>query len=357
MHKIRTALFVSAAVLLGSCTKPQGEEHGTAIGFSTSTVSQVEDTKSNPTGGVPTTDKNLKDNSFGVYGMYSVTDGGKGTNVFDFSSPVEVKYTTDIISNQTNWTYTFSGSQYSAKKNWKRNMYYRFRAYHPYDKATLLQSSSSADGIDIEYSILDDSYDLLLASATRHTAGGNYGTVQMAFKHALCALKFKIAFQNTVTPSNYTDSIIHFYIKGLNAYGHLSYTGFGKDEVFDWSGTFNSHDKLYEWHGKKEFGVNGAVVNESEKVKPTDILGPNEYFFAIPQTCSNEANGLTYIHLFTQKSGGDKDEIDHTVNLPQLKWEAGKIYTYTLLVNKSDIEVSVTIEPWLTKQVPVDIYL
>lgn len=351
MHRIRTALFVSAAVLLGSCTKPQGEEHGTAIGFSTSTVSQVEGTKSNHTGGVPTTDKNLKGNSFGVYGMYSVTEGGKGTNVFDFSSPVEVKYTTDIISNQTNWTYTFSGSQYSEKKNWKRNMYYRFRAYHPYDKATLLQSSSSADGIDIEYRVLDDNYDLLLASATRYPAKDKegYGTVQMEFKHALCALKFKIAFQNTVTPSEYTDNIIHFYIKGLNAYGHLSYTGFGKDEAFNWSGTFNSHDKLYEWTGDELFGVKGHK-------DPTDILGKDKYFFAIPQTCSDPANGQkTSIHLFT-KNGGD-NEIDHTVNLQPLKWEAGKIYTYTLLVNKSDIEVSVTIEPWLTKQVPVDIYL
>lgn len=352
MHKIRTALFVSAAVLLGSCTKPQGEEHGTAIGFSTSTVSQVEGTKANHTG-ESTTDATLKNKPFGVYGMYSVTDGGKGTNVFDFSSPVEVRYTTDIINNETNWTYTFSGSQYSKKKYWKRNMYYRFRAYHPYD-ATLLQSSSSADGIDIEYRILDDSYDLLLASAKRYPANDGYDNrVQLEFKHALCALKFKIAFNETVTPADYTDNIIHFYIKGLNAYGHLNYTGFGKDEAFNWSGTFNSQDKLYEWHGNKEFGV-----NESEKVKPTDILEPNEYFFAIPQTCSDPANGQkTYIHLFTKKSGGDKDEIDHTVDLPPLKWEAGKIYTYTLLVNKSDIEVSVTIEPWLTKQVPVDIYL
>ena len=348
MHNIRTALFVSAAVLLGSCTKPQGEEHGTAIGFSTSTVSQVEGTKSNPTGGVPTTDKNLNENSFGVYGMYSVTDGGKGTNVFDFSSPVEVKYTTDIISNQTNWTYTFSGSQYSKKKYWKRNMYYRFRAYHPYN-ATILQSSSSADGIDIEYRILDDSYDLLLASAKRYPANDGYGRVQMEFKHALCALKFKIAFNTTVTHSEYTDKIIHFYIKGLNAYGHLNYTGFGKDEAFNWSGIFNSQDKLYEWTGEKEFGVKGHK-------DPTDILGPDKYFFAIPQTCSDPANGQkTSIHLFT-KNGGD-NEIDHTVQLPQLEWKAGKIYTYTLLVNKSDIEVSVTIEPWLTKQVPVDIYL
>lgn len=347
MHKIRTALFVSAAVLLGSCTKPQGEEHGTAIGFSTSTVSQVEGTKSNHTG-ESTTTATLKKKPFGVYGMYSVTDGGKGTNVFDFSSPVEVRYTTDIISNETNWTYTFSGSQYSAKKNWKRNMYYRFRAYHPYD-ATLLQSSSSADGIDIEYRVLDDSYDLLLASAKRYPANDGYGRVQMEFKHALCALKFKIAFKETVTPSDYTDNIIHFYIKGLNAYGHLSYTGFGKDEAFNWQGTFNSHDKLYEWTGNKTFGVKGTAV-------PTDILESNQYFFAIPQTCSNEANGPTSIHLYTRKSGGD-NEIDHTVNLQPLKWEAGKIYTYTLLVNKSDIEVSVTIEPWLTKQVPVDIYL
>ena len=348
MHRIRTALFVSAAVLLGSCTKPQGEEHGTAIGFSTRTVSQVEGTKSNHTG-ESTTTATLKNKPFGVYGMYSVTDGGKGTNVFDFSSPVEVRYTTDIISNQTNWTYTFSGSQYHEKKYWKRNMYYRFRAYHPYD-ATLLQSSSSADGIDIEYRVLDDSYDLLLASAKRYPANDGYGRVQMEFKHALCALKFKIAFKETVTPATYTDNIIHFYIKGLNAYGHLNYTGFGKDEVFDWSGTFNSQDKLYEWTGDKTFGVKGPV-------EPTDILDSNEYFFAIPQTCSDPANGLTYIHLFTRKSGGDKDEIDHTVNLQPLKWEAGKIYTYTLLVNKSDIEVSVTIEPWLTKQVPVDIYL
>lgn len=338
MHKIRTALFVSAAVLLGSCTKPQGEEHGTAIGFSTSTVSQVEGTKSNPT-----TNETLTKKPFGVYGMYSVTDGGKGTNVFDFSSPVEVRYETN------NWTYTFSGSQYHEKKYWKRNMYYRFRAYHPYD-ATILQSSSSADGIDIEYRILDDNYDLLLASATRYPAKDNYDPVQMEFKHALCALKFKIAFNETVTPSDYTDNIIHFYIKGLNAYGHLSYTGFGEKESFNWQGTFNSHDKLYEWTGDKEFGVKGHK-------DPTDILEPNEYFFAIPQTCSDPANGQkTYIHLFTKKSGGD-NEIDHTVNLPRLKWEAGKIYTYTLLVNKSDIEVSVTIEPWLTKQVPVDIYL
>ena len=347
MHRIRTVLFVSAAVLLGSCTKPQGEEHGTAIGFSTRTVSQVEGTKSNHTG-ESTTTATLQNKPFGVYGMYSVTDGGKGTNVFDFSSPVEVRYTTEGSSTEKNWTYTFSGSQYSAKKYWKRNMYYRFRAYHPYD-ATLLQSSSSADGIDIEYRVLDDSYDLLLASAKRYPANDGYGRVQMEFKHALCALKFKIAFKETVTPSTYTDNIIHFYIKGLNAYGHLNYTGFGKDEVFDWSGTFNSQDKLYEWTGDKTFGVKGPV-------EPTDILDSNEYFFAIPQTCSDPANGPTSIHLYTRKSGGD-NEIDHTVNLKPLKWEAGKIYTYTLLVNKSDIEVSVTIEPWLTKQVPVDIYL
>ena len=341
MHKIRTALFVSAAVLLGSCTKPQGEEHGTAIGFSTSTVSQVEGTKSNHTG-ESTTTATLQNKPFGVYGMYSVTDGGKGTNVFDFSSPVEVRYETN------NWTYTFSGSQYPDKKYWKRNMYYRFRAYHPYD-ATLLQSSSSADGIDIEYRVLDDSYDLLLASAKRYPANDGYDRVQMVFNHALCALKFKIAFKETVTPSDYTDNIIHFYIKGLNAYGHLNYTGFGKDEAFDWSGTFNSQDKLYEWTGDKTFGVKGTVA-------PRDILESDQYFFAIPQTCSDPANGPTSIHLYTRKSGGD-NEIDHTVNLPPLKWEAGKIYTYTLLVNKSDIEVSVTIEPWLTKQVPVDIYL
>lgn len=347
MHRIRTVLFVSAAVLLGSCTKPQGEEHGTAIGFSTRTVSQVEGTKSNHTG-ESTTTATLQNKPFGVYGMYSVTDGGKGTNVFDFSSPVEVRYTTEGSSTEKNWTYTFSGSQYSAKKYWKRNMYYRFRAYHPYD-ATLLQSSSSADGIDIEYRVLDDSYDLLLASAKRYPANDGYGRVQMEFNHALCALKFKIAFKETVTPSDYTDNIIHFYIKGLNAYGHLNYTGFGKDEVFDWSGTFNSQDKLYEWTGDKTFGVKGTVA-------PTDILESNEYFFAIPQTCSDPANGPTSIHLYTRKSGGD-NEIDHTVNLQPLKWEAGKIYTYTLLVNKSDIEVSVTIEPWLTKQVPVDIYL
>ena len=347
MHRIRTVLFVSAAVLLGSCTKPQSEEHGAAIGFSTSTVSQVEGTKANHTG-ESTTTATLKNKSFGVYGMYSVTDGGKGTNVFDFSSPVEVRYTTEGSSTEKNWTYTFSGSQYSAKKNWKRNMYYRFRAYHPYD-ATLLQSSSSADGIDIEYRILDDSYDLLLASAKRYPANDGYGRVQMEFHHALCALKFKIAFKETVTPSTYTDNIIHFYIKGLNAYGHLNHTGFGTDETFNWQGTFNSQDKLYEWTGDKTFGVKGPV-------EPTDILESNEYFFAIPQTCSDPANGPTSIHLFTKKSGGD-NEIDHTVNLQPLKWEAGKIYTYTLLVNKSDIEVSVTIEPWLTKQVPVDIYL
>ncbi|HBH21572.1 MAG TPA: hypothetical protein DDX33_06400 [Rikenellaceae bacterium] len=346
-HSWLTTLMI-AAVLFDSCTKHEDNSQGQAIGFSASTVAQAESVKATSIG-TPTTDATLKSQSFGIYGLYSTADGGTGANVFDYSAPVEVKYTTDKITNNTCWTYTFDGALYTEKKYWKRNMYYRFRAYHPYS-ANVLQAASTADGLDIEYRVMTDQYDLLVASAKSYPANEGYERVTMTFNHALCALKFKIAFKETVTPPTYTDNIVHFYITGLDAYGHLDYEGFGDDEVLTWEGKFNSRDRVYEWTGSKQFGV------KTGNYEPIYLMDEQECFFAIPQKCSDPSKGPTSIHLFTQKSGGT-DGIDHTVNLEPLEWKAGMIYTYTLLVNKSDIEVSVSIEPWLTKQVPIDIYL
>lgn len=331
-----------------SCRKSGPETSGLALDFSSAVNPSVEGQLQSRSGiGTPTTSSNLTDKAFGVYGMYAVSENGEGTNVFDLNSPTEVRYALDLVHNKTRWTYTFSGSYYSEKKMWQRNMYYRFRAYHPYE-AQVLQSASDANNLNVEYRVREDSYDLLVASKRRYPASEGYNEVPMEFKHALCALRFKVGFNSDVTPVTYTDNLRSFYLTGLNAAGVMTYSGYPGDTVIpeqmSWSGIYNNVDELYSWTGRKEFGVKGAV-------EPVNVFD-DKMLFAIPQTCSG-TDGPTSVHFFTDNGGAN----DHTVNLPALKWEAGKIYTYTLLISKSDISASVDIEPWTVKQVPVDIYL
>lgn len=346
-NRYLAALLLTLAVGI-SCRKSPDQVPGQTLDFATEVNPAVEGLVQSRAGiGTPTTSSNLKDKAFGVYGLYAVSENGEGTNVFDLKSPTEVRYAYDIVSKITRWTYTFSGSYYNAKKMWQRNMYYRFRAYHPYE-ADVLQSASDADNLNIEYRVREDSYDLLVASKRRYPASEGYNEVPMEFKHALCALRFKVGFNSDVTPVTYTDNLKSFCLMGLNAAGLMSYTGYQGDatvpEELSWSGIYNNVDELYSWTGNKEFGVKG-------RVEPVSVFDTN-MLFAIPQTCSG-ADGPTSVHFFTDNGGVN----DHTVDLPTLKWEPGKIYTYTLLISKSDITASVDIEPWTVKQIPIDIYL
>ena len=331
MNRFRLLTFsIIMLVMMSGCDKSHPESIPLAFSATPKTSESVMDTKA----GWTTIGKDdLTKYSFGIFGGYSATEGGTLTNLFDDDKAVKVSY-----------NYNTSSWEYSPVKNWRRNSHYRFRAYCPYE-AEVLPSTSDADNISIKYRIIDHQYDLLVAFAHRcpATDSEGYETVNMPFQHALSGLRFQVVFDESVSDGQ-TDRITGFHLKGLRSAGTLLYsyeTGKPLNPELSWSAEyFDSTYEYYKWTGSTEFG----------KDTPANIFPDNNgVVFAIPQTIEE---GKTSVH-FTTANGA----MDHTATLPEITWEPGKIYTYTLKVLKSSVEVNVGIKDWDEVQSSVEVYL
>lgn len=339
-----------AVIILGACQKEHAEEvpmdfsASQTVAAEASTAARQNQSRTTAAGqatpatraGWTTINKNnLTSFSFGIFGGYSATEGGTLTNLFDDDKAVKV------FHDGKNWKYY---NDENDVKYWRRNSHYRFRAYCPYEAEVL--PSTSADNIYIEYRIIDHQYDLLVAFAHRcpATDSEGYETVNMAFQHALSGLRFQVVFDKSV-PDGQTDQIISFHLKGLRSAGTLTYSHEAGEPLkpsLSWStnNSFDSSYEYYKWTGSTEFG----------KGTPVNIFHDNNgVVFAIPQTIED---GMTSVH-FTTANG----DMDHTATLPPITWEPGKIYTYTLKVLKSSVEVNVGIKDWDEVQSSVEVYL
>lgn len=334
-------LAVFSSVLIGCERIDHVEEKGEVMSFEATYA----DTKGFGDNIIENTDLKQDGNSFGIYGCYSPAAGGTNiTNVFDGDNAVKVTY----YAEDSKWSYYKDDE--SKTKYWKRNENYRFRAFYPYN-AAVLESASSVDEIIINYKIVEHDSDLLVAFATRCPAKDTDGfsPVKLTFKHALAALRFKIIFAEN-TPAGYTDNLTEFWMTGLHPAENLTYSHSGDrlTPTMTWSSSyFDSETRYYEWSGSKPFGREGDTG-----VQPVDIFDGDGLAFVIPQECSS-SKGKTVFFFKTEKGGSTI----HTAELANITWEPGKIYTYTLYVNKSGINVNVSIKDWEVKQSNVDIYL
>lgn len=334
--------LISSLLLAISCTKQDKPGSGFALTFEAKAVDAAFSGKAGAGEGViQTTDSNLKDLPFGVFGVYSDVAGDENcTNVFLSSAAQQVSWNTD------KWTY-------NPLQYWKLNKFYRFRAYHPFSgSAFSINAMSDVDDIFIEYAINAGKEDLLVGFQTVESTASNIkNKVKFAFKHALCALEFKIAFKNVDSiEAGYTDNLTSFHLSGLIPTGTLQYThedGNYLSDVIKWDATYFDDGKYYEWTGSKQF----PKYNGNNAIRVFD--GNDGLVFCIPQTCSPADTKQTTVNFKTQKAGNAV----HSAPLPKMQWEPGKVYSYTLLVNKSDLEISVTIKDWDEIQANEDLFL
>ena len=333
--------LISLLLLAISCTKQ--DKTGYSLSFDAKAVDASFVGKAGAGEGViQTTDSNLKDLPFGVFGGYSDVAGDENfTNVFLSSAAQKVSWNTD------KWTY-------DPLQYWKLNKFYRFRAYHPYSgSAFSINAMSDVDDIFIEYAINAGKEDLLVGFQTVESTASNIkNKVKFAFKHALCALEFKIAFKNdSFIEEDYTDNLTSFHLSGLIPTGTLQYThedGNNLSEVIKWHATYFDDGEYYEWTGSKLFPkYNDTGTNA------TTVFDGNGLVFCIPQTCSPAETKQTIVYFKTEKAG----DAVHSAPLPKMQWEPGKVYSYTLLINKSDLEISVTIKDWDEIQANEDLFL
>lgn len=326
-----------------SCRKTDVDEGVVALSFNARAQDIEQEVKAGAGDGiVKTEDEQLKDNPFGVYGVWNDTEKSiGGNNVFLQSTAQKVTYN----SGTSEW-------EYSPVQYWKLNKFYRFRAYHPYSGDSFtVNPSSSTDNILIEYNIIPGKEDLLVGFAAVEAKVANIKEeVKFEFQHALCGLQFKIALKDVEEISDTDkDSITEFHIEGLIPTGTLRYTYDPSNvhlPVIDWIATYYDSGSYFNWTGNKKF----VKYNGSNAIDIFD--GASNMVFCIPQTCSSSL-GATTIH-FKTLSGGDAE---NSAELPTLAWEPGKIYTYILLVNKSDLEIKVSIKDWKEIQSSEDVYL
>ena len=332
--------YIALLLFVLSCTKQDKPATGIALTFEAKAEDASLAGKAGAGEGVIQTDgSNLKDHPFGVFGVYTEAGEENGSNVFLSSAAQQVSWNTD------KWTY-------DPLQYWKLNKFYRFRAYHPYSgSAFSINAMSDVDDIFIEYAINAGKEDLLVGFQTVESTASNIkNKVKFAFKHALCALEFKIAFKNDpFIADSYTDTLTSFHVSGLIPTGTLQYThedGNYLSDVIKWHASYFDDGEYYVWTGSKLFPkYNGSNA--------TRVFDDNGLVFCIPQTCSPSETKQTIVYFKTKKAG----DAVHSAPLPKMQWEAGKVYTYTLLINESDLKISVTIKDWDKIQANEDLFL
>ncbi len=295
-----------------------------------------------------TTNDNIIDAPMGVFGIYNNIsfETASGSNVFPTSDAQMVGYD----SAQSKWVY-------SPVQNWQINRFYRFRAFHPYGGAAINLQSSDADDMIIGYSVAAGNEDLLVAfKEVEATIEAIRQPVSFDFAHALSGLKFEIAFKNiSDIEDDYSDYLENFYLTGLTGTGTLHYTheeGTLLTPRMIWYAlAYDTDSKFYEWSADK--GTFGKQFYKAGQKSPTMVFDGNDNMvYAVPQT--RKANSQPTKVYFKTRSGGDAYQ---SVTLPDIDWKPGKIYVYSLLVNKSDIDIVLTIKDWSELQSNVNIYL
>ena len=331
-------LLISAASLFCACHKTHTEEAQLSFGV------EVTELKAEA-GSIKTDNAKLKDNPFGVAGLvYADAEGtSAGENVF--------------LTERVNVGWTGSSWEYSPLRYWQINKFYRFRAYHPYEGSAINVQHADGNRLTVEYSVVAGQQDLLVGFTSLQATADKIKTrVPIVFKHALCGLQFNIAFKDVPDISDdEVDKIKSFYMSGIIPIGTMIYShedGNPHEDKIEW------HTLSFAWDDSDFFNWESAVGKEFKKINDekdnaTIIFDQDGMVFCVPQVCSASPEMPTKVYFTTEAAG----DALHIGTLPKTNWEAGKIYVYTLLINKSDIEISLSIKPWTEIESNETIYL
>lgn len=224
----------------------------------------------------------------------------------------------------------------------------------------------------------DDKYnqfDLMYAAGQGTYEGqGSYTPVNMAFKHALSWIKFTVAtnVQNKEDENTYSMTVNSIRLSGAS-YGGTMTLALGKEtneddqkvdiEIEDANET---SDYTCNWSDQSEGVVDvyvpGApVTNEDGDVtvsKATAVAGLAAYeataqpfgngLLVVPDNYLDEEDGSrpTITINYTMNQGNGDYTFEKTIEIPQINWEANKIYTYALTITLQKIEINPSVEKW-----------
>lgn len=298
----------------------------------------------------PTTEK------FNVYALWHKNEFTSWKSV-DNESSVYMKEVT--VANTTYDTTNEGSTGWSTEEDatvyyWPKEGYLTFAAYSPADAKSDGTFAMTETGLSItEFKVKDDAsnhYDLLFSDLTKNQksdaytdTSDNYDGVDIKFKHALSAIRFKVKTKEDYSTSA-TITLTGISISGINYQGTFT-QNLGNDP--QWYPTDGYITKPYVAYPKTAGKTEEVEYNENVSKEPSD----HNDIILLPQGLSENA---TITVTYTMKMG---DENNGSVAIPQTTtvkintltpegWEIGKRYTYTIIFGLDRIYFAPEVETW-----------
>ena len=330
MKRINISAMLLAALLSVSCgEKIDTDASQHAIGFTT--LSTKAGQLDMPAG------------TFTVAGKYSAGstfNAASAMNVFDSA----------LQNVQTDGT---GACTYSPVKYWKSSSTYRFRAVSPMAPDQVNYSDDlNGNAVITNFTVnasADSQKDLLLSDMVERQTTSPIGTpvpVEMVFRHLLCKVYVQI-IENANEPLANPGSD-EFNVTGVSLTGMPD------------KGTYTGTSTAGSWNTSSAGAL--ACVNNTPHIAPenyddTDSDATKANIWAnglllIPQTV-NSANAVNLVLSYQFRHvGGDWSNKSVSIPVPDITWEAGKVYTYQLAMSEeSYIQFgSIIVDEWGSTQ-------
>ena len=361
MKKLFFIAAIAGAALV-SCTKnevAQSVNEQQEITFASPIVGTTTKASTTPVYGL-LTGTYPKTVSFGVWAWYSEAASYDPATAVAYMTNVEVAYDSDNHNTQE----TENGAwEPTTPYYWPKNGKLTFDAYSPIeltgvscDKTTGLKienylvPTTLANQIDVLYSTR--TYDKTNAS---YTNGTTYEGVDIAFNHALSAIKFNVA-----QAEEYAQGTIRLETITVNAHSTGTFTQNINGDGPAWSTAIPADYKILAL-SEYESSIDLAETTTTEGVTTTtNVAYESGAVLILPQIFEdtkatitvtyfikngNEAP-LRQTHTFNLKETDNQKRNDGSKDVTVASWEMGKIYTYNITIGLQGIYFAPTIDNW-----------
>ncbi len=231
-------------------------------------------------------------------------------------------------------------------------------AYSPLEDFIAVNNATDYNSYSLQYSCpadINEQVDLLAVSVSNQTYDTN--GVELAFKHILSSIKFKVEFEDETNVTLNTIAINYINIERERSYNfYTGEWGDSESKYFDASSGYSTTLEVY----KDKESNSGSIIFGDEGDDDEDDI-PNQLMI-IPQpvvsSSSNSANYIT-IQISYMLNGAQDDStvevLTGVVSLPAPNedsyYKMGEIYTYNIVVNNELVTFNeVTISDQLSSE-------
>jgi hypothetical protein len=242
------------------------------------------------------------------------------------------------------------GWVYDPVQNWIDDSTFTFLATYPYNESSFSFNEVNPS-IELSVAATPSEIDYLIAENITDTSVEGYSeTVNLQFEHVLTSVELKIWRDNGKHQSD------QMRIKKVTL-GTIRKGGVYSTATDAW--TYNG-DMTVEMVNTEEptdsDNIGAANVNDDGTLTTGGVAAsPFGQMMLLPQTLDANSVSLKIVYQLKRQNAADWEEAELETVLPSPKWEAGKRYTYNVVLSSvTDITIyyiQTKVDPWGTPQV------